>query len=88
MGSAKLDRYAPSNSGIKALLKGNVAESIVRTQANRVRARARSMFGAKSYGVRVKVGANRVRGFVYTADKYAMRSNLKHNTLAKAKGGR
>ena len=46
------------------------------------------MYDASAYGLRAKEGARRVRAIVYTADMHAARSNLRHNTLRKAMGGR
>lgn len=88
MGSAKFDRYVPSSAGIEAILKGPIARAAVSKRADAIRGRAASMFGAKGYRARVKPGKTRVRGVVYTGDWHAMKSNRKHNTLAKAKGGR
>ena len=79
-----LDRFKPSEAFARQVLRGPVAKRLVRTAGERVRARASSMYGAKGYGLKVKVGSKRVRAYVYTADRHAMRSNLVHNTLAKS----
>lgn len=79
-----LDRFEPSEAFARQMLRGPVAERLVRTAGERARAKASSMYGAESYGLRVKVGSQRVRAYVYAADLHAMRSNLVHNTLAKS----
>lgn len=79
-----LDRFEPSEAFARQMLRGPVAERLVRTAGERARAKASSMYGAERYGLRVKAGSKRVRAYVYAADLHAMRSNLVHNTLAKS----
>lgn len=71
---------------VDKLLKGERIQKRLLAQAEKIRARAASMYGAKSYGVRIKVGQTRARAIVYTASRHAMRSNISHNTLQKALG--
>lgn len=80
----RLKHWDASSEYARQLLRGPVAQSLVRDAGERVLARASSMYGAKNYGLEVKVGSKRVRAYVYTADRHAMRSNLVHNTLAKS----
>lgn len=82
-----LDSFRPSSAFALALLRGPVAERLVRARGELVRARAASMYGATGYGLRVKVGARRVRALVHTSDLHAMRSNMLHQTLRKAVRG-
>ncbi|NPD32253.1 hypothetical protein HLV35_03095 [Eggerthellaceae bacterium zg-997] len=82
-----LDRLVLRRSAASSLARSRVAERAVLRQAEKVRARAASMYGASGYGVRVKQGRTRVRAIVYTADAHAIRSNFKHSTLAKAAKG-
>lgn len=79
-----LDKFSPNHSFARQMLRGPVAEGLVRRAGRDVLARARSMYGATGYDMEVRTGSQRVHAFVYTADVHAMRSNLLHNTLSKA----
>lgn len=80
----KLDKWKPSSVYARSLLRGPTAQRIVTGPGQKVRANAASMFGATGYGIKLKVGSTRARMIIYTQDLHAMRSNMVHNTLAKA----
>lgn len=79
-------KYKPSRVQ-SALLKSPLVKAALLAKGSVIQSRAQNMFGAKSYGLKVKVGQTRARAIVYTADMHAMLSNAKHNTLKKALGG-
>lgn len=56
--------------------------SVVSKHTSAVQARATAM-GSASYASDVQPGKVRCHGIVYTPDLHAMRSNAKHNSLAK-----
>lgn len=80
----KLKKFSLVSAGCKALLSSVGVRAMLRVKGEMVRSKAAGMYGAKGYGVRVKQGATRARAIVYTADRHAMASNRKHNTLKKA----
>jgi hypothetical protein len=84
----KLERYEPNRAFKRALLTSGPVRSLVANHGEQIRSRAAGMFGATAYGVHVKTGQERVHAFVYTADRHAMASNVKHNTLLKSVGGK
>lgn len=86
MASIKLEKYIPNPNAARMIMRSPMMEAKVKSEAEKVRARAVSMFGAKNYGVRVTKQTVAVKAYVYTGDRYAMRSNALHNTLEKAKG--
>ena len=81
-------RFAPDRAFPRMMLKSPAARALCLARGEGIRARAASMYDASAYGLRAKEGARRVRAIVYTADMHAARSNLRHNTLRKAMGGR
>ncbi len=80
----RLQRFSLRSAGCKALLSSIGVRAMLRAKGETVRSKAAGMYGAKGYGVRIKQGATRARAIVYTADRHAMASNRKHNTLKKA----
>lgn len=82
----RYEKYQPKSAGMKMILKSPASLALVSAKAARVAQKANSMYGASSYKVHAKMGAERAHAFVYTGDRYAMRSNAKHNTLQKAMG--
>jgi len=87
MADIKLEKYIPNPNAARIIMRSPMMASKVKRDAEKIRARAASMFGAKNYGVKVKTQKVAVKAYVYTGDRYAMRSNALHNTLKKAKGG-
>lgn len=77
-------RYKKNPAFAKAILRGAVAADLCQRAGKKIQSKASSMYGASNYGLKMKVGANRVRAIVYTGDRYAIRSNFKHNTLRKS----
>ena len=76
--------YRPNGAFARALLRSAPVAGVVLGLGRKVQAMASSMYGATGYGVKTKVGQSRVRAIVYTADRHAIRSNFRHNTLRKA----
>ena len=72
---------------LTSILTGAKTQEVLRKSAEKIRARAASMYGAKDYGVKVIVGKNRAHAVVYTASVHAINSNALHNTLQKAARG-
>ena len=87
MASIKLEKYIPNPNAARMIMRSPMMAHKVKSDAEKVRARAASMFGAKNYNVRVKTQQVAVKAYIYTGDRYAMRSNALHNTLKKASGG-
>lgn len=76
--------FVPTEGFCADLLKSGATAALLRREAEKVRARASSMFPGASYGVRVKTGKARAHAFVHTADRAAIASNRRHNTLKKS----
>ncbi|MDR1815646.1 MAG: hypothetical protein LBR00_03055 [Clostridiales Family XIII bacterium] len=79
----KLNRQAVRSE----LLKSDGARQIVARLASEAAARASSM-GGERYESAVYAGKNRIYGTVRAADNAAAAENARHNTLAKAIGGK
>ena len=84
----RLERFAPSRAGVRALAKSHGAEMACLDAAKGISARASAMYGATHYPVHSKSDGSRARAYVAAGDLHAMRSNAKHNTLLKAMKGR
>lgn len=79
--------YKPSSKA-RALLKNPAMGALLLARAKIIAARANGMYAAKGYNMRLKMGHERLRAYVYTGSMHAIRSNAKHNTLQKALGGK
>lgn len=82
MGSVE---YRPVPGSKNAILNGPGVMALVDSKADAIRSKAAGMHGAKKYGKKpARPGRGSAHAVVFTGDRYAMRSNRKHNTLAKA----
>lgn len=82
--AVRVDEYRASRVSAKAILNSEPVQRALREEAGLIRARASTMYGATRYEAKVRPGKKRAHAFVYTADRYAMRSNALHRTLEKA----
>lgn len=88
MADIKLTRLKINGKAYRTIMRSPLMAARMLAEANRIRSRAASMYGAKNYKVRKKIQKVSAKAYVYTADRYAMRSNQAHNTLRKASGGK
>lgn len=77
-------RYVPNRAFARSVLRSPAVAALCLSVGRGIQGDAASMYGATNYGLKVKYGARRVRAIVYTADRHAIRSNFRHNTLRKA----
>jgi len=77
--------YKTKPAGMKMILNSAGMQAAVTQAAQGIQGRASSMFGASNYGLSpARPGKFRCHAIVYTADRYAIRSNALHQTLLKS----
>lgn len=77
--------FEPSKAAIHKILNSKDVIGTVDSKASNILARAKSMHRCSEYGMKpAEPGYGSAHAVVFTASRYAMRSNAKHNTLSKA----
>ena len=71
-------KFELNRQGVSELLKGSEMQALISEEASRVKSNC-----GDEYASSVKVGRDRVQGFVETATEHAFFSNLHNNTLLK-----
>jgi hypothetical protein len=71
-------KFELNRKGVSELLKGNEMQDLISDEVSRVKSNC-----GDEYASSVKVGRDRVQGFVETATEHAFFSNLHNNTLLK-----